>query len=408
MKMIKAGLDFGNSKISCIVADYKDSSNINILSLITIPSFNVKKNIILNYENLLDQVNKLIIETQKNSQTKLNSINLNFSLINSLSTYYDSEIKINNEKISELHLKKIINQSEYFNSPPDKFELFNSIISYNVDNNQHFSAPLGNYSDKIKINFYKILSQKKYIENFSSIIKQLKLNIENYIPTPLSSSLSSLTKDEKELGTICLDLGHSSSSIAIFENNKFVYGDSITIGSNNVTLDIARGVSTTISSAERLKTLYGSLISSPSDDHEIIEIPIISDDRNNFKQITRSQLNSIIKPRIEETLEMLWQKINDNNFSKKKLTNVVITGGGSQLDNIEKYVETIFASSTRVAKPLNFLNLKKKYSKPSYCDIIGTVMYDSNLYKLNFLQNQSNSQKKQGIAGFFSWLDQYI
>ena len=71
MKMIKAGLDFGNSKISCIVADYKDSSNINILSLITIPSFNVKKNIILNYENLLDQVNKLIIETQKNSQIDL-------------------------------------------------------------------------------------------------------------------------------------------------------------------------------------------------------------------------------------------------------------------------------------------------------------------------------------------------
>ena len=86
-----------------------------------------------------------------------------------------------------------------------------------------------------------------------------------------------------------------------------------------MTLDIARGVSTTITSAERLKTLYGSLISSPSDDHEIIEIPVISGDKNSFKQITRSDLNSIIKPRIEETLEMLWQKIKDNNFSNKKL-----------------------------------------------------------------------------------------
>ena len=103
-----------------------------------------------------------------------------------------------------------------------------------------------------------------------------------------------------------------------------MYGDAIGVGSNNVTLDIARGLSTTISSAERLKTLYGSLVSSPSDDHEIIEIPIISGDKNTFKQITRSSLNAIIRPRIEETLEMIWQKIKDNNLKNKKLNNVVL------------------------------------------------------------------------------------
>ena len=250
--------------------------------------------------------------------------------------------------------------------------------------------------------------QKKYVENISSVIKKLRINIENYVPSPLSSCLASLTKDEKELGTICIDLGHSTSSISIFENSKYVFGDTIGIGGNNITLDIARGVSTTLSSAERLKTLYGSLISSPSDDHEIIEIPIISDDRNAFKQITRSYLNSIIKPRIEETLEMLWQKIKDNNFSFKKLNNVVITGGGSQLDNIEKYVSTIFASETRIANPLYDLHLDKDYNKPNYCDVIGSILYNSNLHKIDFLQKKPNSSKKLGFSSFFTWLDQYI
>ena len=77
---------------------------------------------------------------------------------------------------------------------------------------------MGNYSDRIKINFYKILIQKTYKENFKSIFNKLKINVENYIPSPLSSSLSSLTRDEKELGTVCIDLGHSTSSISIFEN----------------------------------------------------------------------------------------------------------------------------------------------------------------------------------------------
>ena len=406
--MIKAGLDIGNSKISCVIADYKNTENINILSIASVPNNNIKKNIILNFENLHDQIKSLVIEAEKQSQTKLNSINLNLSLLNSNSHYYNSEIELKNERISELHLKKIINQSEYFNNQSEKFEIFNNITSYDIDNNLYFNAPIGNYSDNIKINFYKIYIQKKYSDNISSVIKKLKLNIDNYIPTSLSSSLSSLTKDEKELGTICIDLGHSTSSISVFQNNKFVYGDAIGVGSNNVTLDIARGLSTTISSAERLKTLYGSLVSSPSDDHEIIEIPIISGDKNTFKQITRSSLNAIIRPRIEETLEMIWQKIKDNNLRNKKLNNVVLTGGGAMMDNITKYVETIFASGVRVSNPLDQLNLENNFKKPNFCDIIGSILYDESSFKINFLANQSKNSKKQGILGFFSWLDQYI
>ena len=406
--MIKAGLDIGNSKISCVVADYKNSENIKVLSLLSVPSANIKKNVVLNYDNIFEQIKQLILETEKESQTKLNSINLNFSLLNSSSHYYNSEIDLNNEKISELHINKIINKSEFFDTSENEFELMNNIISYDVDRNQYYSAPLGNYSDKVRINFYKILIQKKYVDNLSNIIKQLKLNIENYIPSPLSSSLSSLNNDEKELGTISINLGHSTSSISIFENNKFIFGDTIGIGSNNVTLDIARGVSTTISSAERLKSLYGSLISSPSDEHEIIEIPILSDKKNNFKQITRSYLNAIIKPRIEETLEILWQKIKDNNLNNRKLNNVVITGGGAQLDNIEEYVSTIFASGVRVANPLDFLEIKKEYNKPNFCDVIGSIIYDPKNYNVNFLEKRQNSNKKHGISGFFSWLDQYI
>ena len=407
--MIKAGLDIGNSKISFVVADSKSLENTNILSIASVPNNNIKKNVILNFENLYNQIKALVLEAEKKSQTKINSINLNLSLLNSLSHYYESSIELKNEKISELHLKKIVNQSEYFNNNNnEKFEIFNNIISYDIDNTLYYSAPIGNYSDKIKINFYKILIQKKYVNNIFSVLKKLKLNIDNFIPSPLSSSLSSLTKDEKELGTICIDLGHSTSSISVFENNKFVYGDTIGIGGNNVTLDIARGLSTNISSAERLKTLYGSLISSPSDDHEIIEIPIISSDKNNFKQITRSSLNSIIRPRIEETLEMLWQRVKDNNLNNKKLNNIVLVGGGSMMDNISKYVETIFASGVRVSNPLEELNLKNFFNKPSFCDIIGSVLYDKNIFKLDFLEKSSNSSKKRGISSFFAWLDQYI
>ena len=107
-------------------------------------------------------------------------------------------------------------------------------------------------------------------------------------------------------------------------------------------------------------------------------------------------------------MEILWQKIKDNNLSNKKIGNVVLTGGGSQLDEIEKYVSTIFASSVRVAKPLEGLNINKEYNNPSFCDVIGSVIYDPKKFKINFLENNYKTRKKPSFSGFFAWLDQYI
>ena len=316
--MIKAGLNIGNSKISCVVCDYKNFKNIKILSLISIPSTQIKKNIIVNFSNLFEETKNLILDSEKNSQTKLHSININIPAIESISEFYNSEIIIADEKISALHLKKIINQSNYFNKNENYFEAANNIIAYELDNKLIYSDPIGNYANKIRIFFYKLLLNKKFVNNILTLVENLKLNVDYYIPSPLSSALSTLSEDEKNLGTICIDLGHTTTSVCIFENKNFIFGDAFSVGSNNITNDIARGVSTTLASAERLKTLYGSVISSPSDENEIIEIPIISGENNQFNQINRSTINAIIKPRIEETLEIACKKLNRITFIIKK------------------------------------------------------------------------------------------
>ncbi len=406
--MIRAGLNLGNSKISCVVCDYKDSKNIKILSLISLPTKDLKKNIIINYSNLLHEIKKLIIDSEKNSQTKLNSINLNIPANESISEYYDSEVNINEEKISVLHLKKAINESEFFKKNINYFEVLNSIIGYELDNKLLYSDPVGNYANKIKVFFYRLLLNDKFFKNLLNLKKDLKLDVDNYIPSPLSSSLSVLSEDEKNLGSICIDLGHTTTSIAIYENKKFIFGDALLVGGNNVTNDIARGVSTTITSAERLKTLYGSVISSPSDEHELIEVPAISGENNQFNQINRSTVNSIIKPRIEETLEMVWQKIKQKNLDTKKIKNVVLTGGGSQLEGIIEYAKIIFSSNVRIGKPLDFIGLESKLSNPSFADILGTILYNRQDYEIKYLGKDKKNKKKLGFSGFLAWLDQYI
>ena len=406
--MIKVGLNIGNSKISCAVLEIKESKKINLLSCESYPTNLVKKNIVTNFEDLSNDIKILITESEKKSQTKINSINLNLPTIDSVSRYYESEINNLEQQITELDIKKVINNSEYFNIDENYFQIFNNINGYVLDNNLLFNSPLGNYGNRLKILFYKILIPQKNLKSYKNIIESLNISVDCYVPSPLSSALAVLSHDEKKIGTICIDLGHSNTSISIFENDKFIYGDSFLIGSNNITNDIARGVSTTLESAERLKTLYSSLISSPSDEYEIIEIPIISGQNDKFNQINKLKINSIVKPRVEETLEMVWQKLKQNNLHRKQIKNVVLTGGGSQLEGISQYAELIFSSNVRIGNFKDRIISENNIQNPGFSDVVGCSLYNQNDFLDNSIEKQGKKQKKQGFVGFFNWLDQYI
>ena len=193
------------------------------------------------------------------------------------------------------------------------------------------------------------------------------------------------------------------------ENNKLIFLNSIPIGGQHITTDIAKGFSTTIESAERLKTLYGSVITSPSDDFELIDVHVLGTESNQFNQINRSQLNAIIKPRVEETLELIRQKLKEYYLDKKPIRNLVLTGGGSLLEGIEEYAETIFDSKTRVSKLNPLLGLDNKFNKPQFSQTIGLMYYNEKDYRFDFLpENKGKIEKKSLFRRFSSWLDHYI
>jgi cell division protein FtsA len=309
--------------------------------------------------------------------------------------------------ISDLHLKKAVNQSDILETIENYDVIQKFISSYELDNKFFSNSPIGTFGDNLKLNFYKFAVKKNYTNTLSSLFKNLNIHIENYVPTPLSSSLATLNSDDKLLGAICIDLGASSTSIALFENEKLIFMDAINVGGKNITNDIARGVSTNIESAERLKTLYGSVISSPSDEYELIEIPM-SNEPSKFKQINRSTINSIIKPRAEETLELIWQKLKEYNFHRKQIKNLILTGGGAILEGIAEYAQVIFDSNVRIGMPLSIKGLDKKFINPQFSQTIGTILFNKSDYEIEFLENKQKNKKNTVLSRFSSWLDQYI
>jgi len=405
--MIKVGIDIGNSKISSIVCDIKTDGSKKILSFISNPTTYVNKSMVTNLVSVKDEIHKTINEAAKESQTDIKSVNLNLPAIESSSIFSESEINVSGKMISDLHLKKAVNQSDILETI-ENYEIIQKFISsYELDNKFFSNSPIGTFGDNLKLNLYKFAVKKNYTNTLSSLFKSLNIHIENYVPTPLSSSLATLNSDDKLLGAICIDLGASSTSIALFENEKLIFMDAINVGGKNITNDIARGVSTNIESAERLKTLYGSVISSPSDEYELIEIPM-SNEPSKFKQINRSTINSIIKPRAEETLELIWQKLKEYNFHRKQIKNLILTGGGAILEGIAEYAQVIFDSNVRIGMPLSIKGLDKKFINPQFSQTIGTILFNKSDYEIEFLKNEEKNKKNTVLSRFSSWLDQYI
>jgi cell division protein FtsA len=407
--MIKVGLDIGNTKISCVVCDLKDSyEKPKILSIVSLPTSNINKGVFTNFNLIKDEVLYVIKKAAKESETEIKSINLNIPLINPSSFFYNSKIIIDNEIINELHLKKAVNQSNFFDKNFDKEILMNYIINFEIDGKNVLDNPKGNYANSLGLNFYRLSVDQNIMNTYKNLFYELKIHIENFVPTPLSSTLAILNNDDKDLGSICIDLGESSTSITVFENKKLIFCDSVSVGSKNITNDIARGISTTRESAERLKTLYGSVLSSPSDEYEIIEVPLISSEEGQFKQINRSAINSIIKARVEETLELVWQKLKQHGLNKKRIKNLILTGGGSQLEGITEYAQIIFDSNVRLGKPMNLIGLEKKYSTPQFSQTIGSIFYNKTEYLIDFLSKNQKNPKNTVFSRFSSWLDKYI
>ena len=405
--MIKVGIDIGNSKISSIVCDIKTDGSKKILSFISNSNTYVNKSMVTNLVSLKDEIHKTISEAAKESQTDIKSVNLNLPAIESSSIFSESEINVSGKMISDLHLKKAVNQSDILETVENYDIIQKFISSYELDNKFFSNSPIGTFGDNLKLNFYKFAVKKNYTNTLSSLFKNLNIHIENYVPTPLSSSLATLNSDDKLLGAICIDLGASSTSIALFENEKLIFMDAINVGGKNITNDIARGVSTNIESAERLKTLYGSVISSPSDEYELIEIPM-SNEPSKFKQINRSTINSIIKPRAEETLELIWQKLKEYNFHRKQIKNLILTGGGAILEGIAEYAQVIFDSNVRIGMPLSIKGLDKKFINPQFSQTIGTILFNKSDYEIEFLRSEEKYKKNTVLSRFSSWLDQYI
>jgi cell division protein FtsA len=174
-------------------------------------------------------------------------------------------------------------------------------------------------------------------------------------------------------------MGGGTTTISVFFDGELVHIDSIPVGGAHVTNDIARGLSTPLAHAERMKTLYGSAIPTPSDNNEVINVPLIGEEETGeTNQVPRSVLIGIIRPRIEETFELVRDRLVEAGFDKVAGRRVVLTGGASQLPGVKEMAGSILDKQVRHGKPHAVAGLAESVSGPAFSTSVGLLHFAFN------------------------------
>jgi len=265
-------------------------------------------------------------------------------------------------------------QSKYM---PEGRDVLHAIpINYSVDRNRGIRDPRGMFGEKAGVDLHMVSVQHGPVRNLELCVQRCHLNVAGMVVAPYASGLAALVEDEMDLGVTLIDMGGGTTSLAVFFEGQMVYCDSIPVGGKHITNDIARGLSTPIADAERMKTLYGSALASPSDEREMIDVPQIGErDHNSANHIPRSILTGIIQPRLEETLELIRDRLDKSGFDRVAGQRVVLCGGASQLSGAREHTARILNKQVRCGQPVRYMGLADATGGAAFSAAAGLISY---------------------------------
>jgi cell division protein FtsA len=249
-------------------------------------------------------------------------------------------------------------------------------MSYRLDENGDISEPHGMCGERLSVDIHTVTADEVAMRNLMLCVERCHLGVAGLVAAPYSSGLSVVTPDEAKLGAACIDFGSGTTTLSVIADGHFVHADAIALGGNAITTDIARTLGAPIEHAERLKTLHGSAFATLSDEREIITYPCVSGmAQGSLNQITKAQLACIIRPRVEEILDLMRHRLASSGPAAEVAQHLVLTGGGSQLTGLPELASNMFGRPARLGRPRAMNGLPPAANAPDFSAAIGLFLH---------------------------------
>jgi len=370
-------LDIGSWKVSALIAEKTESGELNVLATGQRESQGVKRGYIADMAATERAVREAVEQAERIAGTNIEDVWVSFSAGGLVSDIAPVEVELGGHRIEQDDINTLLASGRESIDPDGRMVLHAQPTLYTLDGLRGVKQPLGLYADRLGVDIHVVSADGSPVRNLDLCVRSAYLKVKAIVASPVATGMACLSDEERELGVALVEMGAGVTNVSLFCGGLLVGLMSIPYGAADITDDIASAFGTRRVHAERMKCFYGSATASPRDNHDMIEVAPISadDDSGDSSRITRAQLISVIRQRLEHLMGEVARALKDLGFSGPVGRQVVLTGGGAELKGMADYAQGVLGRAVRIGKPRGLIGMPDAHSGPGFATLGGLIHY---------------------------------
>jgi cell division protein FtsA len=379
--VVVAALDIGTSKIACLIARltpraeavHGRSHAIDLMGFGYTSSRGIKGGTVADMARAEESIRRAVDAAERMAKVEVASVLIGVSGGRLGSESFAASVRLQGAAVEQSDIGRVLDAASQHSVRDGRAVLHSLPVGYALDGHAGMRDPRGMIGQVLSVDLHVVTADWPALKNLVLLIERCHLGVEGLVASPYAAALSSLTADEAELGAVCIDFGAGTTTLAVFAGGHCVHVDGIAVGGQHLTMDLARALSTRMTEAERLKSLYGNAVATASDELDMITVPAIADEVPSA--VPRSYIVRALRPRIEEIVEFLRERLAKAGMLAEARRRLVLTGGGSELAGLADFVSRAFGGSARIGRPIGIGRLADTARAPGFAAAAGLLVF---------------------------------
>ncbi len=366
-------LDIGSSKVSALIVAPDDEGRLRVLGSGQRESRGVRRGYVTDVEASEVAVREAVESAERMSGMTIDDVWASFGAGGLTSAIANVEVELGGHQVEESDIVELLRHGRAAIDRDEHVVLHAHPALYSIDRADGVKNPVGLHANRLGVDIHVIAAEQAPLRNLDYIIRSAHLGVRAIVASPVAAALACLTEEERELGVALVELGAEVTNVSLHVGGMLVGLHSIPLGARDISDDIACAFAVQRRDAERLKCFYGSAMTSPRDNHEMIEANQIGAESGaEPMRITRAQLMTVIRQRVEELTSQVDNALKGLGFPLGR--QVVLTGGGAELKNIADYMQGVLGRAVRVGRPVTITGLPDAHSGPAFATLVGLAL----------------------------------
>jgi cell division protein FtsA len=374
---IIVGLEIGTSKVCAVVGELSADHTLNIVGLGQARSRGVRKGEIADPQMAEEDIRHAIVEAEQMADVEIRSVFLGVtgSHLRGFNNRGVHPVVSADREISEDDVQDVIKNAKTINLPAQNHVIHAIRQHFLVDGHDGITNPVGMLGARVEVDVHVVHGNLNRLQNAIRTVKGLQLEVDDIVFTGLASSLALLTTEQKELGSLVVDIGGGTTEYVVYADGIIKHTGVLAVGGDHVSNDLAYGLKVPLSRAEQLKVEHGSATVEDSIKGQTISPP--SELGMPVKSVNLEHLRRIMSLRLEEIFQLVQHDLAQAGALDYLRAGAFLCGGGARIPGIARLAEDIFETPVCIGKTNSISGLKSALDQPEFATAIGLVKFGS-------------------------------